>query len=40
MANYIIKNQIKKSAEIKKFCEAGYKFNQELSDKNNLVFCR
>lgn len=40
MAAYLIKNRIEKVEEIKGFQEAGYSFNKELSDGNNLVFTR
>ncbi len=40
MSAYIIKNRIKKTEDIKGFNEAGYGFNNELSDDNNLVFTR
>lgn len=40
MVDYITKNNIKDIAKIKNFNIADYKFNQEMSDDNNLVFCR
>jgi len=40
MANYIIKHNIKKPEEIKKFNLANYTFNKNLSDKNNFIFVR
>ena len=40
MTSYIIKNQIQDPEELKNFAEAGYSFNTELSDRNNLVFTR
>ena len=40
MANYVIKNKITKSEELKKFNEANYSFNLEVSDQNNWVFSR
>ena len=40
MASYIIKNQIKITDDIKGFAEAGYSYNPELSQRNDLVFTR
>jgi cytoplasmic iron level regulating protein YaaA (DUF328/UPF0246 family) len=40
MASYMIENKIKDPQDIKNFAEAGYQFNAELSDDNNLVFTR
>ena len=40
MSAYIIKNRIKRVKDLKSFGEAGYSFNNELSDGNNLVFTR
>ncbi len=40
MSAYIIKNRINKQAYLKSFNEAGYSFNDELSDENDLVFTR
>lgn len=40
MAAYLIKNRVERVEEIQGFQEAGYSFNRELSDNNNLVFTR
>ena len=40
MTAYIIKNRLKNVEDLKNFAEAGYKFNTELSDRENLVFTR
>lgn len=40
MADFIIKNKIKKTPQIKEFDRNKYKFNQKLSDENNWCFCR
>ena len=40
MASYIIKNRLEDIEGIKNFAEAGYSFNDELSDIHNLVFTR
>jgi cytoplasmic iron level regulating protein YaaA (DUF328/UPF0246 family) len=40
MARYIIKNQITKPEEIKKFKESGYKFNKDMSDDKCYSFTR
>jgi uncharacterized protein len=40
MLNYLIINQIKDIESIKAFNEAGYSFNEELSDTDHLVFTR
>ncbi|WP_027631778.1 peroxide stress protein YaaA [Clostridium hydrogeniformans] len=40
MSRYIIKNKIDKLEDIKGFNEEDYKFNEELSSKNTLVFTR
>jgi cytoplasmic iron level regulating protein YaaA (DUF328/UPF0246 family) len=38
MADFIIKNKIEKSEDLKKFNTNGYKFKQELSNENNWTF--
>ncbi|MCL4146869.1 UNVERIFIED_CONTAM: hypothetical protein GTU68_002503 [Idotea baltica] len=40
MANYIIRNKIKKVDELKKFSAAGYRFNASESSENDFVFSR
>ncbi|MCW8928993.1 MAG: peroxide stress protein YaaA [Gammaproteobacteria bacterium] len=40
MSAYILKNKLKKIEQIKKFTEAGYAFNAELSSETDWVFCR
>ena len=40
MAAYLIKNRVERVEDIQGFQEAGYSFNRELSDNNNLVFTR
>ena len=40
MARYIIKHQITKPEEIKKFTDGGYKFNGKTSDAGNFSFIR
>ena len=40
MTAYIIKNRLENVEDVKDFAEAGYKFNTELSDRENLVFTR
>lgn len=40
MGNFIIKNQIDKSEDLKAFDMEGYAFNKKLSDKNEWVFTR
>jgi uncharacterized protein len=40
MAAYIIKNRLKNTADLPNFAEAGYSYNPELSDQQNLVFTR
>jgi uncharacterized protein len=40
MASYIIKNRIQDPEKIKGFAEAGYGYNDELSEAKNLVFTR
>ena len=40
MAAYIIKNRLEDAAGIENFAEAGYSFNADLSDSQNLVFNR
>ena len=40
MTAYIIKNRLENVEDLKNFTEAGYKFNIELSDPENLVFTR
>ncbi|MGL5245381.1 MAG: peroxide stress protein YaaA [Sarcina sp.] len=40
MVNYMVKNKICNSEELKSFNESGYSFNNELSDYNNWVFTR
>lgn len=40
MAAYIIKNRLKDPQDIKGFNGAGYSYNIELSDRQNLVFTR
>ena len=38
MADFIIKNHLEKSEEIKKFKLNGYKFQKEISNENNWYF--
>ena len=40
MAAYIIKNKLQNTQDLKNFSEAGYGYNDELSDRQNLVFTR
>ena len=40
MTSFIIRNRIKDIKELHNFAEAGYKYNQELSTKNNPIFTR
>lgn len=40
MAAYIIKNRLKNTADLPNFAEAGYSYNPELSEQQNLVFTR
>ena len=40
MANFVIKNKITQSQDLKKFNEDGYQFANELSGDNNWVFVR
>lgn len=40
MADFIIKNKIEKSEELKKFNLEKYKFQSKFSDENNWCFCR
>ena len=40
LLNYLIKNQITKIEDIKKFSKEGYSFNSELSNENTIIFSR
>lgn len=40
MARYIIKHQITDPSLLKNFGEAGYQYDQSLSDQHKMVFCR
>ena len=40
MTRFVIKNRITNADQIKKFSEAGYKFNEAMSAENKPVFCR
>lgn len=40
MANWIIKNQLQQSQALKDFGEAGYQFNESISDDKQLTFVR
>lgn len=40
MASYMIKNRIENPEDIKGFAEAGYSYNPELSQDNDLIFTR
>lgn len=40
MARFIVENKIENAADLKKFNEAGYVFDQNLSDETTLVFTR
>jgi len=40
MVNFIIKNRITKSADLKAFCEDGYIFNSHFSNEKEWVFTR
>lgn len=40
MAAYIIKNRLENTADLQNFAEAGYSYNPELSEQQNLVFTR
>lgn len=40
MAAFIIQNRLQNTADLKDFAEAGYRYNSELSEGQNLVFTR
>jgi hypothetical protein len=40
MARFVIESNAKSIADLQKFTEEGYSFNQKLSDENTLVFVR
>ena len=40
MTAYILKNRLRNVEDLTNFAEAGYRFNTELSDPENLVFTR
>lgn len=40
MAAFIIQNRLQNTADLKDFAEAGYRYNPELSEGQNLVFTR
>ena len=40
MARYIIKNRIEDSEQLKSFTDGGYRYQTDLSDETNWVFCR
>jgi len=40
MTNYIIRNRVSKVEDLKKFRVGGYRYQKELSSKNELVFVR
>ncbi len=40
MAAYIIRNKLQNTQDLKNFSEAGYGYDDELSDHKNLVFTR
>lgn len=40
MSRYILENKIESTEDIKRFDIAGYRFNQELSNKNLICFTR
>ncbi len=40
MAAYIIKNQLANIEDIKNFAQAGYVYNSDLSERNQLIFTR
>lgn len=40
MAAYIIRNKLQNTQDLKNFTEAGYGYNDKLSDHKNLVFTR
>ena len=40
MTSYIIKNRIEDIKELHNFNKAGYKYNPQLSDENNITFTR
>ena len=40
MAAYIIKNRLENTADLRNFAEAGYSYNPEVSERQNLVFTR
>ncbi len=40
MADFMACENVKNISQIKKFDRGGYKFIEEFSDENNLVFCR
>ena len=40
MSAYIIKNRLQEPEALKSFAEAGYSFNDKLSDNTNLLFTR
>ncbi|AZL15514.1 peroxide stress protein YaaA [Rickettsiales endosymbiont of Stachyamoeba lipophora] len=39
-ANWLIRNRITKQKDLESFHEKGYKFNEQQSDNNNLIFTR
>lgn len=40
MSRFIVKNKIDNIEKLKEFNANGYKYNEELSDSNNLIFTR
>ena len=40
LARFVIESKAKSIADLQKFTEEGYSFNQKLSDENTLVFVR
>ena len=40
MSRFIVKNKIDNIEKLKEFNSNGYKYNEELSDSNNLIFTR
>ena len=40
MARFVIESNAKSIADLQKFKEEGYSFNEKLSDANTLVFVR
>ena len=40
MARFVIESNAKSIADLQKFNEEGYSFNEKLSDENTLVFVR